>query len=208
MIKQTIYVNADPAVVGMSKIPITIEVPATEVPATEVPATEVPAPEPKFKLSKLRQKMAAAAATEEVKEPPKLTKMLARLKERDRMYTNPQTDGEMAVQGLIDYCKMTGQAIKQEDIDACLTLDTDKQRMWDEMEAAYAEAQKKDELGPKPEFGTPAFWTYMRKQKQLRLAREAEEAKAKAEAIARGESLPEEKPKKKRGPAKKKEAAV
>jgi hypothetical protein len=135
----------------------------------------------------------------------------------------PETLGQEAAAIMKEYCLRNNIPYTEDDMNACLDWDKQLLTEWNTLmkavdkgrAAIYGTEEVVDENGevtvvakPKPEFGTPEYWKWAHKNKKERLAREAAEAAAKeaakAEAIARGETPVEEKPKKKRGPTKKK----
>ena len=154
---------------------------------------------------------------------PALTKMKALMDARQKELKLledapfPETPGQEAAAIMKEYCLRNNIPYTQADIDACLQWDKQLVTEYKELvtavdksrAAVYGTEEVTDEYGetttvakPKPEFGTPEFWSWAKKAKKERLAREAAEAAAKAAAreaaIARGETPVEEKPKKKR----------
>jgi len=158
---------------------------------------------------------------------PALTKMKALMDARQKELKLledaplPETPGQEAAAIMKEYCLRNNIPYTQADIDACLQWDKQLVTEYKDLvtaidkgrTAVYGTEEVTDEYGetttvakPKPEFGTPEFWSWAKKAKKERLAAEAAEAAAKAAAreaaIARGETPVEEKPKKKRGPNK------
>ena len=158
---------------------------------------------------------------------PALTKMKALMDARQKELKLledaplPETPGQEAAAIMKEYCLRNNIPYTQADVNACLQWDKQLVTEYKELvtaidkgrAAVYGTEEVTDEYGetttvakPKPEFGTPEFWSWAKKAKKERLAAEAAEAAAKAAAreaaIARGETPVEEKPKKKRGPNK------
>jgi hypothetical protein len=196
-------------------------------------AAAQPVPVKKPGLTKMMARLAleAAAAKPEAAKPeakkPALTKMKALMDARQKELKLledaplPETPGQEAAAIMKEYCLRNNIPYTQADIDACLQWDKQLVTEYKELvtaidkgrTAVYGTEEVTDEYGetttvakPKPEFGTPEFWSWAKKAKKERLAAEAAEAAAKAAAreaaIARGETPVEEKPKKKRGPNK------
>ena len=99
---------------------------------------------------------------------------------------HPVTYEEEVTTSVIQWYMNLGLPVPQEDLDACRGLDA----------AANATLQKEltehKVAAPPPAYGTPEFWKqYWAKKKA-----------AEAEAIARGEPIPEKKPKSKAAPKK------
>ena len=181
--------------------------------APKAPAAKAEAPKPEA------AKPAAAK--------PALTKMKALMDARQKELKLledaplPETPGQEAAAIMKEYCLRNNIPYTQADVNACLQWDKQLVTEYKELvtaidkgrAAVYGTEEVTDEYGetttvakPKPEFGTPEFWSWAKKAKKERLAAEAAEAAAKAAAreaaIARGETPVEEKPKKKRGPNK------
>ena len=188
----------------------------SEAAKPEAPKAEAPKPE----AAKPEAAKPAAAK-------PALTKMKALMDARQKELKLledaplPETPGQEAAAIMKEYCLRNNIPYTQADVNACLQWDKQLVTEYKELvtaidkgrAAVYGTEEVTDEYGetttvakPKPEFGTPEFWSWAKKAKKERLAAEAAEAAAKAAAreaaIARGETPVEEKPKKKRGPNK------
>jgi hypothetical protein len=88
-----------------------------------------------------------------------------------------QTEAEQIFELVAVYYADRGIPIPKKDLADCKALlKAERERNY--VPEMWAWMKDYDPKPPKPDFGTPEFWAYMRKQKKERLAREAA-AKAK-----------------------------
>lgn len=88
-----------------------------------------------------------------------------------------QTEAEQIFELVAVYYADLGMPIPKQDLADCKALlKAERERNY--VPEMWAWMKDYDPKPPKPDFGTPEFWAYMRKQKKERLAREAA-AKAK-----------------------------